>query len=59
VFYFDPAGVARILNLGNDFGGSHIIVQCTTRIPTMYPRMMSIPIWSKVVHTMTTNILCT
>jgi len=26
VFYFDPGGVARILNLGNDFGGSHIIV---------------------------------
>jgi hypothetical protein len=26
MFYFDLGGVARILNLGNDFGGSHIIV---------------------------------
>jgi len=26
VFYFDLGGVARILNLGNVFGGSHRIV---------------------------------
>jgi hypothetical protein len=56
VFYFDLGGVARILNLRNVFGGSHRIVQCTTRMPTMYPRMMSILIQSRVVRTMTTNI---
>jgi hypothetical protein len=59
MFYFDLGGVARILNLGNDFGSLHRIAHCTTGMPTMYLGMMSILIWSRVVRTMTTNTLGT
>jgi hypothetical protein len=51
------SGVIRILNLGNDFGGSYKIIQCTTWITMTYPRMMFILVWSGVIPIVTTNIL--
>jgi hypothetical protein len=53
------SGVTKMLKLGNDFGGSYKIIQCTTWITMTYPRMMFILVWSGVIPIVTTNILVT
>jgi hypothetical protein len=52
-----PSDVTRTLNPSNEFGGSHQIVQYTTKIPTTYPSTMFIPFRNEVVPIVTTSIL--
>jgi hypothetical protein len=49
----DLGDVTRTLNPSNDFGSSHQIVQCTTKIPITYPSMLFIPFWNEVVPIVT------
>lgn len=48
--------ITRTLYPRNDFGGSHQIVQCTTKLPTTYPSTMFIPFWNEFVPISTTSI---